>query len=256
MYGFIYETTNNTNNKKYIGQRKYYKGWETYLGSGSALKIAIERDGKENFSRVILEEAETKEELNELEILYIKKFDAVKSKDFYNFAEGGDVVVMPKEKQAEVSRKLSKNYSGENAIWYGRKHSEESKKIMSDKRKELYPDGNIHLIGKKKSDETKRKMSKSMTGLKKSEIAKENIGQSVRDRAPNMYAVKGNIAYEFNCMSDLAKWFILSGSAHSDKENNVKKVLRTRELNGVAYSGYTIYKNTVKESVETIEKIT
>ena len=40
MYGFIYETTNNVNGMKYIGQKAYDKrgNWKTYLGSGVYLK--------------------------------------------------------------------------------------------------------------------------------------------------------------------------------------------------------------------------
>lgn len=89
-YGFIYMTTNHVNGKKYIGQRKYYGKWRTYLGSGKALKDAIKKYGKENFSKEILEDCFSKEELNEREIYWIKHYDAVKNKDFYNMRDGGE----------------------------------------------------------------------------------------------------------------------------------------------------------------------
>ena len=54
-YGFIYITTNNVNGKKYIGQKKYYGNHEVYIGSGVELKNAINKYGKENFTREIIE---------------------------------------------------------------------------------------------------------------------------------------------------------------------------------------------------------
>ncbi len=88
-YGFVYMTENLINGKKYIGQRKYTDGWEEYLGSGKLLKLAIDKYGRENFQKVILQDAYSKDELNELERYYIKLYDACKRKDFYNLAGGG-----------------------------------------------------------------------------------------------------------------------------------------------------------------------
>ena len=79
MYGFIYITTNHINGKQYIGQRKYDKKekWKNYLGSGIILTRAIEKYGKENFSKKIIEECETKEQLNQKEKYWISYYNAV-----------------------------------------------------------------------------------------------------------------------------------------------------------------------------------
>ena len=55
-YGFIYITTNKINGKKYIGKKKYCGNYETYLGSGIAIKNEIAKYGRENFTREIIEE--------------------------------------------------------------------------------------------------------------------------------------------------------------------------------------------------------
>ena len=91
QYGFIYITTNNINGKRYIGQCKYQQNrdWQTYLGSGTILKKAIKKYGKENFSREIICNAFSREELSELELHFILEYDAVNRTDFYNMAEGG-----------------------------------------------------------------------------------------------------------------------------------------------------------------------
>lgn len=92
MYGFIYITTNHVNGKKYIGQKNYDKHnkWKDYLGSGIHLKRAISKYGKENFSKEIIEECETKDKLNEQEKYWISYYNAVESDNFYNIAPGGD----------------------------------------------------------------------------------------------------------------------------------------------------------------------
>ena len=92
MYGFIYITTNKINGMKYIGQKQYDKGgkWKSYLGSGIHLKRAINKYGKDNFVKEIIEECETKEELDSQEIYWISFYDAVNSENFYNIANGGD----------------------------------------------------------------------------------------------------------------------------------------------------------------------
>jgi len=88
MYGYIYETMNRLNGRKYIGQsRGKFKTW--YLGSGIILKRAIEKYGKQNFHVNLLDTAKSKNELNKLEILYIEKYNCISSKIYYNLHEGG-----------------------------------------------------------------------------------------------------------------------------------------------------------------------
>lgn len=92
MYGFIYITTNHINGKRYIGQRKYDKQnkWKNYLGSGIILSKAIDKYGRENFSKEIIEECESKEQLDEREKYWITYYNAVESDSFYNIASGGE----------------------------------------------------------------------------------------------------------------------------------------------------------------------
>lgn len=90
-YGFIYITTNNVNGKKYIGKRVYDSAgrWKDYFGSGLLLTRALNHYGKENFSRQIIDVAESSHELCEKERYWISYFDAVSSDKFYNIAPGG-----------------------------------------------------------------------------------------------------------------------------------------------------------------------
>jgi len=81
----IYKTTNLLNGKFYVG--KDVKNKKTYLGSGNILKQAIEKYGKENFKKEILEICTTLEELSEREKYWIKKLNAIGLG--YNLTEGG-----------------------------------------------------------------------------------------------------------------------------------------------------------------------
>lgn len=87
----MYETTNLINGKKYIGKRSCNCEIleDTYLGSGKILKKSFNKYGKENFSKRILEICASEQEAFEREIYYIAKFNAVKSENYYNIADGG-----------------------------------------------------------------------------------------------------------------------------------------------------------------------
>lgn len=85
----IYLTKNLINGKMYIG--KDSKSDPNYLGSGLILKNAIKKYGSTNFVKYILEDdIQDLNTLNEREIFYIKKYNAVESDLFYNIMQGGN----------------------------------------------------------------------------------------------------------------------------------------------------------------------
>ena len=183
-YGFIYITTNNINGKKYIGQKKYYGNYETYIGSGIALKNAINKYGKENFTREIIENCKTKEELDSREKFWIEYYNAMESEDFYNITSGGDGGFgsgknspwYGKHLSDETKEKLSKIKSGENNPFYGKTHSDEVKKKLSEK-----------ALNQRHSKETREKMSKSM----KENHADFNGKNNPRANPVNQYSLNG-----------------------------------------------------------------
>lgn len=183
-YGFIYITTNNINGKKYIGQKKYYGNYETYIGSGIALKNAINKYGKENFTREIIENCKTKEELDSREKFWIEYYNATESEDFYNITSGGDGGFgsgknspwYGKHLSDETKEKLSKIKSGENNPFYGKTHSDEVKKKLSEK-----------ALNQRHSKETREKMSKSM----KENHADFNGKNNPRANPVNQYSLNG-----------------------------------------------------------------
>lgn len=88
MYYFIYKTTNKINGKYYIGMHKTDDLEDGYLGSGTYFSRALEKYGKENFEREILEYCTSDEEMHNAEARYITE-DVVNDKKSYNLKLGG-----------------------------------------------------------------------------------------------------------------------------------------------------------------------
>lgn len=207
MYGIIYMTTCLVDGRKYIGQHKCSKVHDSYLGSGSVLKLAIEQYGKENFVRQILCICNSAEELDQKEIEYIEKYNATNSLEFYNICEGGKSNRMAGEmnpmygmrgqlspaygrkKSEEEKQRCRERVSGVKSPMYGHKYTyEERKKVGDGQRGEKHWNYGKHL-----SEETKRKISEAKTGKtpakrrkwKLSDEAKMRISLANRERIPS-----------------------------------------------------------------------
>lgn len=103
-FGFIYEITNITNHKKYIGKKQMVRrikrnplkgkkrkridyvenDWKYYTGSSDALNIDIATLGLENFVFKILQFCNTKFELSYFEAKLQFEKDVLLSEDYYN----------------------------------------------------------------------------------------------------------------------------------------------------------------------------
>lgn len=84
----IYKITNNITKKWYIG--KHIGNNPNYMSSGKILKFAIEKYGIANFTKEILEECNSLDELNDREKFWISKTNAVAEPMSYNLAHGGN----------------------------------------------------------------------------------------------------------------------------------------------------------------------
>ena len=156
----VYLTTNLINGKKYVGKDARNQQW--YLGSGKYLKAAIKKYGKENFTKEILEECQSIEELNLAEIKWLKKLKCKDSPNFYNATD----TLTPSR--------------------HGRKLSEEHKKKISEsnKGKKLTEKQKLHLSNIRKgvkkgpqTEKTRKKISKALTGRKISDESKVKMSR-------------------------------------------------------------------------------
>lgn len=217
-YGFVYETTNLINGKKYIGKHKRTQdindpddSW--YLGSGKHLLRAVDKYGSENFSRIILCECTSEDDLQEKEKFYIDKYNAVDDPTYYNLVHDANPPILQGEdhpmKDPQVAQKVSKALRGRHlteehkkhlsetminkGIWsgdnnpthinppignknpfYGKHHSDEVREQLSRYAKERVGEKSPRH-GAKLSENSKLKISKTLTGYRHTEEAKQNM---------------------------------------------------------------------------------
>ncbi len=88
MIYYLYQITNRTNGKIYIGVHKTLDIEDGYMGSGTYLKHAQQKYGIENFEKKILKFFGSEEEMfqEEAEVVTI---DFLSRKDVYNLRKGG-----------------------------------------------------------------------------------------------------------------------------------------------------------------------
>lgn len=192
-----YRTENLINGHYYYGVRTLVKENDPYLGSGLRLKEAVKKYGKHNFKRVDLVEFKTFEEALEWERIIITA-EMIESPMCYNLKPGGAGGSLPwtnnrkivsrekgsYKKSSEVKEKLSvaalKRFEDTHGTFYGKTHTEESRKKMSGKRKGM-PGANkgkklklseerLEQLKAPKSEEVKKKISRSLCTLSEEQI--------------------------------------------------------------------------------------
>jgi group I intron endonuclease len=162
--GWIYIITNKVNGKSYIGQtqaRNVNRRWsQEKRAPHGLLKKAFNRWGLENFSFETICEIPQNEgwinALDDREILEIKERNTV-SPNGYNLESGG-------KRGKTMHEDNRKNRSGPNSPFYGKKHTEESRRKMTNSRTgHNYGKvgENAGMFGKHHTEETKLKMSEA-----------------------------------------------------------------------------------------------
>jgi len=195
MFGYIYETTNLINGKKYIGQKKsnIFLG-NKYLGSGTRLHLAIEKYGEENFIVNLIEECNSEQELNEREIYWIDFYNATASEKYYNISIGGDGgdTTSHNPNKNEIIQKRTNKLKGRIFITNGdeEKHvlKEEADSYLSNGWRKGRSNETIRQMkenhtrefktGWHHSEETKAILSKKCSGWHHSEETKKKIAEA------------------------------------------------------------------------------
>ncbi len=164
MHYLIYKVTNKLNNRFYVGKHKTENKNDDYHGSGILIDRAIKKYGKENFSKELLFECSSEEEMNQKEIDIVDE-EFVAREDTYNIALGGNGGNLTKE------NRIKGNRLGTAALWKRYAEDEDFRDAYNLKRSIIAKARNLKYgnpsKGKKMSEETKAKMSASHIGKTK-----------------------------------------------------------------------------------------
>lgn len=193
----IYKITNMVNGKCYIGksldvEKRIYQH-KNNINSRPYLQNAISKYGIDNFTFEVIEDNLSKTEYGDREIYWIKYYNSM-SPNGYNLTSGGEnkpgcklsditkhkisIAKMGKKRSLETRMKMSKSAKiklftqehkehmrlsklGKNNSFYGKHHTDESKRKMSEKLSGTNSPnyGKIgHMTGKHHSEESKRKI--------------------------------------------------------------------------------------------------
>lgn len=144
-YGYIYITINTINFKTYVGQHKNGKHDTNYYGSGIRITKALNKYGRSNFLNIILCWCYSKCGLDYAEKFYIAYYRKL-GKATYNLADGG-------EGTAGI------HLYGKRNGFYGKHHSQQAKRIMSQKA-HLRTGSKNGFYGKTFDEDTKKKISR------------------------------------------------------------------------------------------------
>lgn len=182
----IYVHENKVNGKLYIGQtsQKVERRWLNGEGyrTQSYFYNAIQKYGWNNFNHIILFENLSLDEANIIEEYLIKKYKTLDRKHGYNRKFGGENYHVNVDAKNRMSKRHA-NFSGKNNPHYGKSHSEETRKRISQTKKEKYSKENHPMYGKNHSIKAKLKMSDAK-GVK-----------------VNMYDLKENFIKSFNSIA-------------------------------------------------------
>lgn len=191
----IYMIKNKINGNIYIGQAAdIYERWKEHISLlrrgkhvNNHLQRAWNKYGSDNFEFSIVEEC-SENALNDREIYWIAEYDSYHNG--YNQTLGGGGVRGFKHDE-ETKQRISESLKGENAPWYGKQRSEETKVKVGQASKERWSNPQNHpMYGKHHTEESKEKMSKSHKGKTLTDEHKVKLSKASSGENNPMYGVR------------------------------------------------------------------
>lgn len=215
-HGYIYLVKNKINGKCYIGKtsQTIKKRWAVHVsdkrGGCRYLHNAIKKYGKDNFSVVELDIADSEKELTSKEKFWIKEYSTLVPKG-YNLTGGGEGASNPCE---ETRHKLRESKLGFKNPNFGKPLSDETKRKLSQS-----------LKGRNFSSEHRNKISKALQGDRNGMYG-GNFSDTHRER---MSSSRKNFLYNTDQGKEIVDKFTQSVSGKNNINRRNPKY-RTRAL--------------------------
>jgi hypothetical protein len=185
VYFIIYETTNKVNNKTYRGCHETENLSDGYLGSGTYLKRAIRKYGKENFDRKILEYCENRKHMSEREKYWINE-EFILNENNYNLKTGGlnegSLGKYSRQKISQTVKSLHKEGFYLDKTRKGIPVPKKTKEKISKKLVEIYSKKEHHLKGKDPWNK----------GLKGVQAVSDDTKKKISERSKEYWSIKEN----------------------------------------------------------------
>lgn len=171
MVAGIYLITNKKTGQKYVGgsidieNRMYFH--EHSPNNGSYIDDAIQKYGFDSFDWQVIEKLPADWKIiGKREKYWIKFYNTFKNKKHYNLDEGGvgrSGYTHTQQTKDKMSKSKKGKYSGKNNPMYGKKHTPETRKKMSENQPDKSGENN-GMWNKNHTIESKRKMSENRKG--------------------------------------------------------------------------------------------
>ena len=199
----LYAIRNKVTGKYYVGETLYlrkreiqhFSNLKTNKHENDYLQKSYNKYGKDAFEFIILEadNSFTLEELNEKEKYYIEYFDS--DKNGYNLTVGGEGTQGRLLTEEEKKRK-SQEMKGEKNHFYGKQHSQETKKLLSKRASEKVGQKNP-FYGKTHSPDWKekrrmmyeRKIEEGWVDPKKGKSQPKEAVQKMKENMPHRKSI-------------------------------------------------------------------
>lgn len=199
----LYAIRNKVTGKYYVGETLYlrkreiqhFSNLKTNKHENDYLQKSYNKYGKDAFEFIILEadNSFTLEELNEKEKYYIEYFDSYKNG--YNLTVGGEGTQGRLLTEEEKKRK-SQEMKGEKNHFYGKQHSQETKKLLSKRASEKVGQKNP-FYGKTHSPDWKekrrmmyeRKIEEGWVDPKKGKSQPKEAVQKMKENMPHRKSI-------------------------------------------------------------------
>jgi group I intron endonuclease len=199
-YHFIYKTTNLLSGKYYIGMHSTDNLNDGYMGSGKRLRRSLNKYGIENHKVEILEFVNSRKELieKEKEIVNLNEIAKEECMNITVGGEGGFISEVGYKKGAKKMNEIINKRKKEDPIFYNK-----WKASMVEKLKERHKEGKIRhdgFLGKSHTEDTKKLMSERKKDIYKGElhpqygmfwITKDGVNKKIKKEAFEFYINDG-----------------------------------------------------------------